>query len=433
MRPLVVLGCCVAWFGLSQAHAAEERARPVLEEIIVTATKRQESLQDVPIAVTAVDAQTLSRAGVKDLRDLPTLAAAFNMNSSQTESQGSTMRIRGVGTTGNNIGLESAVGVFLDGVYLSRPGIALGDLMDVEAIEVLRGPQGTLFGRNTTAGALNIRTRAPNLSQHEDFASLGAGNFDAYNVQAGVSGPLVPERLGYRLSGAVRKHDGFVESTSGAESLDRDRWLLRGQLLWSISDTADLRIIADYAEADEHCCDAAVIQESPAVALGSFAAAGLPAHGGVLTSGLKDAVEDRDSNGSQFENPFEQKGISAELNVDLTDTMRLTYIGAWRDFRADSVQDSDFVGLDVFSVRAAAAGGFDTYDDIRTITHELRIDGSAGPLDWMIGAYYSDEEIEEHQGLGLGTDFSANAHAVLWNYAFVPALGAAGPDRKSVV
>ncbi|REK06186.1 MAG: TonB-dependent receptor [Acidobacteria bacterium] len=176
----------------SQAEGEQtEEARPgrdtFLEEVTVTATKREESLQDVPIAVTAVTELQMERAGFQDIRDLPVLASSFNMNSTQTESQGSTLRIRGVGTTGNNIGLESAVGVFLDGVYLSRPGVALGDQMDIEAIEVLRGPQGTLFGRNVSAGALNIRTKAPNLGGSNYFANFTGGNFGAFNVQAGAT------------------------------------------------------------------------------------------------------------------------------------------------------------------------------------------------------------------------------------------------------
>ncbi|MEM9622484.1 MAG: TonB-dependent receptor plug domain-containing protein, partial [Pseudomonadota bacterium] len=132
MKKIIVFGLLVAG-GLPVWVSAAEQA--IIEEVIVTATKREQSVQDVPIAVTAIGAEALERAGVQDLRDLSTVATSFNMNSSQTESQGTTLRIRGVGTTGNNIGLESAVGVFLDGVYLSRPGIALGDLMDVEAIE----------------------------------------------------------------------------------------------------------------------------------------------------------------------------------------------------------------------------------------------------------------------------------------------------------
>ena len=410
----------------SQIIYAQESEGNLIEEIIVTATKRNESLQEVPIAITAISADALEKAGVKDLRDLSTVAASFNLNSSQTESQGSTLRIRGVGTTGNNIGLESAVGVFLDGVYLSRPGVALGDLLDVEQIEVLRGPQGTLFGRNTSAGALNIRTRKPNTQEHEFFANATGGNFDAINIQAGASGPLLEDRLAYRLSGAWREQDGFLESSTGAESRNRDRVLLRGQLQWDISDAADLRIIADYSDVDENCCDAIILQESPAVALGSFAAAGLPADGGVQNFGF-DALESFDSNASEFANPFEQWGVSAELNWALNDNVTLTYIGSYRDFRADSIQDSDFVHLNVFTVEPSAAQGFGSFDDIETTTHELRFAGDSKRLTWLIGGYFSDENIQEQQGLGLGTDFTTNTDANLTNFALAALVGPGGP------
>jgi len=139
----------------------------VTDEVIVTATKRAQSVQDIPIAVTAVTPQRLEREGILDIKTLSAVAPGFSVQSTQTETQGTSIRIRGVGTTGNNIGLESAVGVFIDGAYQSRPGIVLGELVDIEQIEVLRGPQGTLFGRNTTAGALVIRTKAPEM----DFLS----------------------------------------------------------------------------------------------------------------------------------------------------------------------------------------------------------------------------------------------------------------------
>ncbi len=414
---LALLACTLAPAGASAAD------QPIIEEVIVTATKREQSVQDVPIAVTAISSEALDRAGVQDLRDLSTVATSFNMNTSQTESQGATLRIRGVGTTGNNIGLESAVGVFLDGVYLSRPGVALGDLMDVEAVEVLRGPQGTLFGRNTSAGALNIRTKAPNLVENEFFANFTAGNFSSSNIQLGASGPIT-ENLAYRLSGAVRNQDGFLDSTTGAESRDRDRWLVRGQLLWAPSDTLEVRLIGDYSEADEQCCDAVILSESPSVGLGSFTAAGLPANGGVVVSG-RSAFNGRDSNAEQFENPNEQWGVSAEVNWEINDAMTLTYIGAYRDFDADSVQHSDFVGLDVFSVQASAAGGLDTFDAIETTTHEIRLAGETERVSWLIGGYYSDEEIVENQGLGLGADYSQNVDAQLWFFALQPVLGPA--------
>jgi outer membrane receptor protein involved in Fe transport len=286
--------------------AAAENQRQEIEEVIVTATKRKASVQDVPLAVTAISAEKIERAGVKDLRDLSTVATSFNMNSTQTESQGTTLRVRGVGTTGNNIGLESAVGVFLDGVYLSRPGVALGDLLDLESIEILRGPQGTLFGRNTSAGALNIRSEGPNFEESEYFANLTAGNHGLTNLQAGASGPI-SEGIAYRFSAAVREQDGFLDSNTGAESLNRNRYLLRGQLAFEPSDDLTIRIIGDYSDADENCCDAVVISQGLGVSIGAYEAYGLPANGGVADFG-PSAFDNLRTNAEQFENPNEQWG-----------------------------------------------------------------------------------------------------------------------------
>ncbi len=392
-----------------------------IEEIVVTAQKREEGVQEVPIAVTAISNQELERSGIQDVRDLQMLAPSFNMNSSQTESQGTTLRVRGVGTTGNNIGLESAVGVFLDGVYLSRPGIALTDLMDVERIEVLRGPQGTLFGRNTSAGAISVITKQPNLEEQEYWINASVGNFDFYNVQAGASIPVIEERLALRFAGAWREQDGFLDSVTGAESRNRDRWLLRGQALWVPNEDLSIRVIADYSDADEECCDAVVIRESPLRFAGLYSVAGLPANGGVAKFG-GNAQRQRRSNAEQFENPFDQWGISVEVNYAIGDAMDLIYIGSYRDFEAESVQHSDFVSLDVFEVPGQT--GFGTYDEIVSWTHELRLQGDYGDwLEWMVGFYYADEEIEELGSLELGADYARYINVSAWFGGIIPLVG----------
>ena len=406
--------------GLLAASFFSAQAAPI-EEIIVTATKREASVQDVPIAVTAINDLQLERAGVKDMRDLPSLSASFNMSSSQTESQGTTLRLRGVGTTGNNIGLESAVGVFLDGVYLSRPGVALGDLFDVSQIEVLRGPQGTLFGRNTSAGALSIKTKKPLLDETEFWANATYGNFNAYTVQAGGSMPIVEDTLAVRLAAARRKSDGYAHSvTTGAESMDRDRTTLRGQMLWVPRDDMELRIIADYADIKEQCCDAAIVVESGVALAGAYGLTGLPTNAGVAVFG-NDAQRKRQTNAEQFKNPNEQWGVSAEWNWYF-DKATFTYIGSYRDFDAKSVQQSDFVGIDVFSVQPSAAGGFDTFDKIETVTHEFQLKGTTERLDWLVGAFYASEDIVEHQGLGLGTAYGQYISGT-WLAALLPVVG----------
>lgn len=410
----------------SAPQAAQEAEEDLSSsEIIVTATLRSENLQEVPIAVSAFNTESLDKAGVRDIRSLDSVSTSFNLNSTQTESGGTTLRVRGVGTTGNNTGLESAVGIFLDGVYLSRPGIALGDLLDVSQVELLRGPQGTLFGRNTSAGALNIKTAKPNLNKFEGFANGTYGNYDLINLQGGISAPLVEGQLGFRLSAAYRNQDGFTRSVTGAESNDRNRYIVRGQLYWEPSADFNLRVIGDYQRSNEKCCDAPVIQETSLVGANIFLAAGLPRNGGIVVSGV-DAAKNRLSNGQQFRDKIEQGGASVEANLKLGNA-DLVSITGYRISRAASVQETDFGNLNVFSTSTgstAPAGIIPSFTKIKTFNQEVRISGETlgEKLQYLFGVYYSDERINEIQSLSLGADYQRYISASLI------ALGAPGSN-----
>jgi len=407
-------------FSQEAPQQADEVASEDSGEIFVTATLRTENLQEVPIAVTAFSAASLDKAGVRDIRALDQVSASFNLNSSQTESGGTTLRVRGVGTTGNNTGLESAVGIFLDGVYLSRPGIALGDLLDVTQVELLRGPQGTLFGRNTSAGALNIKTAKPNLNKFEGFANATYGNYDLFNIQGGVSAPLVEGVLGLRLSGAYRNQDGFQKSVvPGVTSNDRDRYILRGQLYFEPNADLNVRIIADYQKSDEKCCDAVIIQDTSLVAAGAFMANGLPANGGVSASG-RPALKSRTTNGQQFLDRIKQYGISGEINYSLGNANVVSITG-YRDSRASSQQESDFVSLNVFSTGKGSTANPMTSKSltrIRTFSQEFRISGDTlgDRLQYLFGAYYNRERINERATLTLGPDYQKYISANLFPF-----------------
>ncbi len=170
--------------------------------IIVTATRRAQDVQDIPIAVTAVTPEQLDKQGVVNVQNIAQVSPSFSTSNAQIASGSVVLRIRGVGTTSNNIGFESAVGIFVDGAYQSRPGVALSEFVDIERVEVLRGPQGTLFGRNTSAGALNITTNRPDLSEFGGFANGTYGNYNLINVQGAVKGPGVKDSVGLRVTGA---------------------------------------------------------------------------------------------------------------------------------------------------------------------------------------------------------------------------------------
>ncbi len=394
----------------------EEDSARTLGQITVTATRREASIQDIPIAVSAYNQDSLDKAGVSDLSTLDQVSPSFSLNTSDTQSGGITLRLRGVGTTGNNIGLESSVAVFLDGVYLSRPGVALGDLLDLEQVEVLRGPQGTLFGRNTSAGALNITTKKPNLVDYEGFGNFSYGNFDLINVQAGINVPVIEDTLGFRVSGAYRTRDGILTNQFGDDQNTRDRWTVRAQGLLDLKQAGTLRLIGDYSEVNDECCDAVFFNDATTRAI--FAPAGLEPTGGAPNIG-PDALDNYDSNSANFNDPTEQFGISGEYNVE-TPIGDFVYIGSYRDFESNSTRNTDFVGLNIFTVGAtpeAAQFGDgnaapENLTSIKTQTHEARLQGTfADRLDWLVGAYYSDEEIDSSGSLTLLNEFQSGVSA----------------------
>lgn len=382
------------------------------EPIIVTATLRAMDVQDIPLAVTAVAPEALERQGINDIKNLASISPSFNIQSSQTETQGTSIKIRGVGTTGNNTGLESSVGVFIDGVYQSRPGVALGDLVDLERLEILRGPQGTLFGRNTSAGALNVTTKRPSLSDFEGFVNASYGNYNFMNVQAGVSVPIAQDVAGVRLSGTWRKRDGYLKTPGGIESNDRDRYMLRGQLYIEPNADVSIRLLADYAKTDENCCQAVIVRETE---LAPFSAFHGLASDGVDQSGMS-ALNNLSVNGTTYLNGSKQWGLSGELKWDFGGA-KLTYIGSYRNFDSSSTTTGGFTSNDTYTVGNGATtsrpGILPSGDHIKTMTHELRLQGTAfnDKLDWLIGGFYGDESIRADQTMTLNANFQRTGGA----------------------
>ena len=203
-------------------------AQQVLEEVIVTATKRAESLQDVPVTVTAISATTLQEAGVVDLTDVaalvPSLTVSTNLNPFTTG-----IRIRGIGTSQNSIALEASVAFVVDGVYMGRSGLGMSDLTDIERIEVLQGPQGTLYGKNANAGVVSVVTKRPNFDETEGYVEATVGDYSLQQYTASVTGPLNDE-LAYRLAGNWREQDGWLENDTGPDQMSVQDWNLRGEL-----------------------------------------------------------------------------------------------------------------------------------------------------------------------------------------------------------
>lgn len=384
------------------AQTEDAGAEDRLDEIIVTATLRAANVQDIPVAVTAVRPDELDRQAIADIKSLSSLAPSFTVQSSNTETSGTSIRIRGVGTTGNNGGLDSSVGVFIDGIYVSRPAIALGDLLDIERLEILRGPQGTLFGRNTSAGALSIATRRPSLTEADGFVNASYGNYDFINLQGAFGAPVIEGKAGFRLSGAYRKRDGYLKSSTGAESNNRDRYVVRGQFYTEPSSDLSIRIIADYGKVDENCCDPVMIRETELAAFAGFH--GLP-NTGVSASGVS-ALENLQTNSELQINKAKQWGLSGDVRWDLG-AARLTYLGSYRDYSNEQVTHSDFNALDAFTNGRRNPGDPKTGDGVEAMTHELRLQGEAmdARLDWLVGAFYGTEDIERFEYFSAGRDY----------------------------
>ena len=180
---------------------------PLIEEIVVTATKRPQTLQEVPIAVSVVDSATMERAQVLDIQDLQGLVPSLRVTQLQT-SGNTNFLIRGFGNGANNPGIEPSVGVFIDGVYRSRSAAALTDLPNLERVEVLRGPQSTLFGKNASAGVISVTTAAPSLDAYNGSATLTYGNYDQVIAKADINGPL-SDTFAWGLSGSYNSRDGY--------------------------------------------------------------------------------------------------------------------------------------------------------------------------------------------------------------------------------
>jgi iron complex outermembrane recepter protein len=226
-------------------------------EIVVTAQGRVQVLQDVPIAVTAVGGEAMKNSGATDIRQLNQLAPSLLVSSTGSEANGSA-RVRGIGTVGDNPGLESSVAVFIDGVYRSRSGIGLNELGEIERIEVLRGPQGTLFGRNASAGLINIISKKPSFTLG-GYGEATIGNYNLRRFALGLTGPLT-DSLAFRVDVVGVKRDGFLDDVNnGTDINDRKRIFTRGQLLYEPSDQLSLRLIADYSHRNEKCCAAVYV------------------------------------------------------------------------------------------------------------------------------------------------------------------------------
>lgn len=430
----VIATCCAAPVmaqdsaaGAQAQTAGSDEATTGLAEIIVTAQKRGQSLLSTPVAVTAFNEQSLTDNQIHTVNDLISVAPSFHIVSAQNKVSNSPLSIRGIGTVGTNPSFEGSVGIYIDGVYRSRPGMALSTFNDIGDLQILRGPQGTLFGKNTTAGALLINSATPTFSNSAG-AELTVGNYSAVRA-SGFVNAAVNDDWAVRVSGVYDRADGFWKNpVSGQDDANTNTRSIKIQSLMKPAPGFTVRIIGDYADAKERCCyarstraDAPNLNANPLDAFyASLAAAhGLPYYAGNGSAGYSPFDRQVYTNSTGQERS-KDGGLAVDMKLDLSDATSLRSISAYRKYiNRQANGDADFGPVDIIA-------NYRQRYEIETFSQEFNLVGSyhltdSLKLDTVLGGYYSHENLQANIAYDSGADTAVNALLV------VPALAAFGP------
>lgn len=361
-----------------------------LEEVIVTASKRAENLQDLPVTVTAFSSAAIEEAGIYDASDVAVLTPALTINTNLSPFD-SRMNIRGIGTSQRDPALEPSVGMFVDGMFFGRTGLGMADLTDIERIEVLQGPQGTLYGKNTNAGAISIVTKAPNQEDLEGSFEASRGNYGLDRYTGVLSGP-VTDQVAFRISGNIHQQNGFYENAAGPDLNAVDDWNVQGKLLWQPTDDLDITLSASRVKRDTTCCAADAIQSE---SVNDF----------LVANGMApDANDPYDYQVSvDVPSKFEMSADTMMLTVNYAGAAGdLTSITGWNEYDYVTSTDSDRTELDILPVVDDKFSG-------DSVSQELRWTSSVGDkVDYQVGVFYLDQTTErggQDPFVVLGDDF----------------------------
>ncbi|TDF41845.1 TonB-dependent receptor [Alteromonadaceae bacterium M269] len=406
-NPLAMLVALSVGMTAGYASAQEQEVADEdkgLETIIITAQKRAQNLQEVPVAVTAINGSELAESVIKDVFDLRTNVPSLATFQSQS-STNSSFAIRGVGTSSQNFGLESSVGLYVDNVFRSRQNSIINNLVDIDSVEVLRGPQGTLFGKNTPSGAISIGTKAPNHDGADGFFEATLGNFDLRNFSAATNISAIEDVLAFRITGFTSNRSGFVDDINfGEDSINnRDRYGVRLQALYTPSDDLSVRVILDKSQIDEICCAAATrfdnnrpsLGELPGIAIGQFGTDAILAQAGLPVFTGDQFFDRRVSLNSLPIATNDDRGLSVEINYNINEKYSFTSISAVRKFESFDQIDSDF----------SAADFIQTTNDAETdsFSQELRLDYNGDKFHYIAGLYYFEQDLELRNALTAGS------------------------------
>lgn len=375
----------------AQAQAiADKRAEG--DDIIVTATKTGQTVLQAPVSVGVVSGETIKQTGATNFAELATLLPSVVFSSQQSPIQ-SNVGIRGVTTAGGSAALEPSVGIYIDGIFTDRTSIGIGDFNDIAAVEVLRGPQSTLFGNASPAGIINFVTRRPERTFGGEVQAT-YGNFNRVQVAGTVTGPIIENALFARVSGFYHKRDGYLDNLIGPDSNDQNAFGARARLLLDNGGKATLLATVEFSRSRQNCC-LPVFDNVPEALYQRFATASA-AHPfvGAGVAFPRDQYQ-RQVVAADGRNTADQDlvAVSLEGRLDLGGGHELLSISAFRNVKQVSVADIDFTGLALL-----------TFPNIvrknQQLSQELRITSpSDRPFTWLVGAYYFRKDVTENSAL----------------------------------
>jgi len=407
-----------------EAETAEEEEREAwagIEEITVTANKREQAMQDVPISMSALQSGFIEDAGITEFGQLQQFVPNLKINPT-TDTRSTVIRIRGIGSVGNNAGIDPSVGVFIDGVYQGRAGMSVGDLLDIERIEVLRGPQGTLYGKNTAAGTINIHTMKP-VYDFESTAEVVVGDYDTMEFRGSVNVPLWGDRIAARLAAYRVLRDGFdTNSVTGKDVNDGDKWGLRGRFLFDASPNLEILVSGDYSYEDTECCAPDILSYEGGSPMG-LNRPGFPEGGynlcqltwysenpGATTGPSTEYCENLDEHlGADGYDQVVEANVDptneitvggASINAELAlGDFTLSSLTAWRTYGSYSAFDGDFTRYD-------AVGAF-TDVDLNQLSQEFQVVSPSGEIyEYQGGLYFYFQDMDTMNRLGIRDEYN---------------------------
>lgn len=376
----------------------------MLEEIIVTAQRRAESINEVGMSVQAVSKSDLQALRVDDVKDLTTIVPSFTV--SQSYQGVPTYTLRGIGFNTINLSSTSTVGTYVDEVAYAYPIMNTGPLMDLERVEVLKGPQGTLYGRNTTAGLINFVTVRPT-EEFEAGVSMDLGNYETYNAGGYISGPL-SESVGVRLAArSENSGEGWQESNSRDESLGEiSRYGVRGSLAWQPGERTHVDLSATWWKNESDTVAGQGIGFTPATASSPFNAPGLVNY---ITTNVPNDAHDADwaaesarsadiGTGLGLDGPLQENNtftaFKLRLDQDVGANMKLVSLTSYNEFERDALTDWSGAPYEILVQN--------TIGKIESFAEDIHLEGETERMNWLVGAYYANDSILDGNRTMLG-------------------------------